>query len=67
MSTQSRSNWSEQLRGKTSPEAWYLIYDLTRPLTRDERERLWTYYKKIHGEEVLKEVGERVKQLDKLF
>jgi len=63
----SRSKWSELLKNKTSPEAWYLIYDLTRPLTREDREKLWTYYKKIHAEEIRKEVEERVKQLDTLF
>jgi hypothetical protein len=40
--------WEKKLKGKTTVEAWRLIYDLTRPLTPEQRDRLWQYYLKVN-------------------
>lgn len=65
------TKWSEELKGKKGHEAWYLIYDLTKKLTMEQRNKLWDYWKKINRtEEQIKDEEETKKrkgQLDKLF
>jgi hypothetical protein len=59
--------WSEKLKGKEAHEAWRLIYDLSRPLTMEQRNKLWTYWREIKQKEELKEIKERKQLLDTLF
>jgi hypothetical protein len=59
--------WSEELKGKENYQAYRLIYDLTRKLTIEQRNELWSYWKKINKKENINEIEERKGQLDRLF
>jgi len=59
--------WSKALKGKEAHEAWRLIYDLSKELTMEQRNKLWRHWKQMKQEDELKEIAERKKQLDKLF
>lgn len=55
--------WSEELKGKTAQQAWKLIYDLTKPLTIEQRNKLWEHWESLREQEI----KERKQILDKLF